>query len=119
MESQKKRQVSLIPWNRLRSVKHEFGEHGGVNRSIEASTTFTVMSADMMPKLFAGEVGPEVGEYYLYGRHYNPTVHTLCREIAAMEGTEAGYCTASGMSAITAVLIQLCQPGDHVVASDD
>jgi methionine-gamma-lyase len=35
-----------------------------------------------------------------------------------MEGTEAGYCTASGMSAITAVLIQLCRPGDHVVAAD-
>lgn len=114
MSSEKK----FDPVESLAKCRHEFGEHGGVNRSIEASTTFTVMEAEMMPKLFAGEVGPEAGEYYLYGRHYNPTVHTLCRELAAMEGTEAGYCTASGMAAITAVLIQLCRPGDHIVAAD-
>lgn len=45
-------------------ARHEFGEHGGVNLSIEASTTFTVMAAAMMPRIFRGEGGPfsmEVG----------------------------------------------------------
>ncbi|RMF75969.1 MAG: aminotransferase class I/II-fold pyridoxal phosphate-dependent enzyme, partial [Planctomycetota bacterium] len=32
------------------------------------------------------------------------------------EGAEAGYCTASGMSAIAGTLMQLCSSGDHIVA---
>lgn len=42
----------------------------------------------------------------------------LSRQMAAMEGTQAAYCTASGMSAISSVLTQLCNSGDHIVASN-
>ncbi|KAJ7299003.1 hypothetical protein O6H91_Y324700 [Diphasiastrum complanatum] len=56
-------------------------------------------------------------DFYIYSRHFNPTVLNLGRQIAAMEGTEAAYCTASGMSAIASVLLQLCSSGDHIVAS--
>ena len=38
----------------LAASKHTFGEHGGVNMSIEASTTFTVMEAGQMPEIFKG-----------------------------------------------------------------
>jgi cystathionine beta-lyase/cystathionine gamma-synthase len=38
---------------------------------------------------------------------FNLTVLNLGQHIVALEGTEASYCTASGMSAITAVLLQL------------
>lgn len=106
------------PVESLAKLRHEFGEHGGVNMSIEASTTFTVLEAELLPKLFQGKVGPEEGGYYLYGRHYNPTVYVLGRQLAAMEGTEAGHCTSSGMSAVAATLLQCCDHGDHVVASD-
>ncbi len=104
------------PLRSLANMRHEFGEHGGVNMSIEASTTFTVAHAATMPELFAGRLGPE-GGCYLYGRHFNPTVYVLGRQIAALEGAEAAYCTASGMSAIAATILQLCESGDHVVAS--
>lgn len=104
--------------------RHEFGEHGGVNLSIEASTTFTVMAADEMPKIFRGERGPfsmqagnATGGCYLYGRNFNPTVYTFGRMLAAMEGTEAGYATASGLGAIAAVLMQYCNVGEHIVSS--
>ena len=40
------------PVERLATLRHEFGEHGGVNMSIEASTTFTVMEAGTMPEIF-------------------------------------------------------------------
>ena len=99
------------------NLRHEFGEHGGVNMSVEASTTFTVIDPTTMPEIFQGHLGPEVGGCYLYGRHFNPTVYVLGRQIAAYEGAEAGYCTASGLSAIAATLMQLCDTGDHVVAS--
>jgi len=105
------------PQRSLAMVRHEFGEHGGVNMSIEASTTFTVLDAADMPELFQGHKGPE-GGCYLYGRHFNPTVYVLGRYLAALEGTEAAYCTASGISAIAATVMQICAPGDHVVAAD-
>ena len=109
--------MTFDPQQSLAEVRREFGEHGGVNMSIEASTTFTVLEAANMPEIFQGRMGPE-GGCYLYGRHFNPTVYVLGRYLAAMEGTEAAYCTASGISAIAAVLIQLCSPGDHIVASN-
>jgi methionine-gamma-lyase len=102
----------------MASVRHEFGEHGGVNMSIEASTTFTVLDPDTMPEIFHGEKGPNRGGCYLYGRHFNPTVYNLARQLAALEGTPWAYCTASGMAAISATLMQLCSPGDRVVAAN-
>ncbi len=106
------------PVRSLAEIRHEFGEHGGVNMSVEASTTFTVMQPDTMPEIFAGALGPEQGGCYLYGRHFNPTVYNLGRQLAALEGTEAAYCTASGMAAISAALLTCCDSGDHIVASN-
>ena len=106
------------PVERLATLRHEFGEHGGVNMSIEASTTFTVMEAGTMPEIFQGRLGPDDGGCFLYGRHFNPTVHVLGQQLAAMEGAEAGYCTSSGLGAISATLLGLLNQGDHIVASD-
>ncbi|XP_010430614.1 PREDICTED: methionine gamma-lyase isoform X3 [Camelina sativa] len=101
----------------LASIRHEFGEHGGVNMSIEASATFTVMEPDTMRRMFAGELGPD-NDFFVYSRHFNPTVLNLSRQMAALEGTQAAYCTSSGMSAISSVMLQLCSSGGHVVASN-
>jgi methionine-gamma-lyase len=116
----KKGEASLLsdPVERLAALRHEFGEHGGVNMSIEASTTFTVMEAGTMPEIFNGRLGPDAGGCFLYGRHFNPTVYVLGRQLAAMEGAEAGYCTSSGLGAICSALLGLLNQGDHVVASD-
>lgn len=105
------------PVRALAAAKHEFGEHGGVNMSIEASTTFTVLEPGTMPEIFAGRRTPDRDGCFLYGRHFNPTVYTLGRELAALEATESGYCCASGIAAVAAAVLQLCDTGDHIVAS--
>lgn len=110
--------MAFDPIQSLSRVRHEFGEHGGVNMSIEASTTYTVMEAGIMPEIFQGRMGPDTGGCYLYGRHFNPTVYVLGRYLAAIEGTEAGYATSSGISAIACAIMQLCGPGDEIVASN-
>ena len=109
--------ITQNPIKRLAETRHEFGEHGGVNMSVEASTTFTVMEPGTMPELFAGRKAAPEG-CYLYGRHFNPTVYQLGRQLAAIEGTEAAYCAASGMAAISAAILQCCDSGDHIVASN-
>ncbi|MEY3976752.1 MAG: hypothetical protein RLZZ33_1807 [Pseudomonadota bacterium] len=103
------------PMARVARSRHEFGEHGGVNLSIETSATFTVMEAGKMPAIFEGREGPG-GGCFLYGRHFNPTVMVLARHLAALEATESAYCTASGMAAISGSLLHACSHGDHIVA---
>jgi len=105
------------PIEDLAHLRHEFGEHGGVNMSVETSSTFTVIDPETMPDLFEGRAGPKKG-CYLYGRHFNPTVYNLGRQMAALAGTEAAYCAASGMGAISATILCLCNAGDEVVASN-
>jgi methionine-gamma-lyase len=105
------------PIEDLAHLRHEFGEHGGVNMSIEASSTFTVIDPETMPALFQGRSGPDKG-CYLYGRHFNPTVYNLGRQMAALAGTEAAYCAASGMGAISSTFLALCNEGDEIVTSN-
>lgn len=106
------------PEQAITRIRREFGEHGGVSPSISRSSTFTVLDPKTMPEIFKGIRGPHKGGCFLYSRHFNPTVDTLARELAAMEGTESAVCTASGMAAISCALLQICKQGDHIVASD-
>lgn len=105
------------PEEALVAAQREFGEHGGVAPSIERSSTFTVLDPKIMSEVFSGKKDPEIDGYYLYSRHFNPTVSVLCRYLAAMEGSESAMATASGLSAIACTLLQLCKQGDHIVAS--
>jgi methionine-gamma-lyase len=74
-----------------------FGEFGDVNPSITDSATFTFMQAKTMSETFAGKTDG----CFLYSRHWNPSNKYLADALAAMEGTESCWVTASGMSAIT------------------
>ena len=109
--------TSFEPEQAITEARREFGEHGGVAPSIERSSTFTVMEPGAMPEIFQGKRSPDRGGCYLYSRHFNPTVSVLDRYLAAMDGTEFAVSTASGMAAISCVLMQLCKQGDHIVAS--
>ena len=91
----------------------QFGEFGGVNPSITDSATFTFMTEDEMIRTFHGETEG----CFLYSRHWNPSNRYLSEALAAMEGTELAWVTASGMAAITTTLLQLCNSGDHIITS--
>ncbi|MCP4177974.1 MAG: aminotransferase class I/II-fold pyridoxal phosphate-dependent enzyme [bacterium] len=106
------------PEQALSEVKREFGEHGGVAPSISRASTFTVMEAGTMPDIFEGLRTPKQHGCYLYSRHFNPTVNILDRYLAAIDNTEAALSTASGMSAISCSILQICRVGDHIVASN-
>lgn len=90
-----------------------FGEFGGINPSISDSSTYTFLSAKTMFDTFEGNTEG----CYLYSRHSSPSNLYLGEALAAMEGTEAANVYASGMGAISAVIMQLCGSGDHVLSS--
>jgi methionine-gamma-lyase len=90
-----------------------FGEFGGVNPSIEDSSTYTFLRGDRMEEVFE----KEIEGCYLYSRHWNPTNRYLSQALAQMENTESAIVTASGMAAITCALLQLCKQGDEIICS--
>lgn len=98
--------------NDLQDLQY-FGEYGGVNPSISDSSTYTFISAKTMFDTFEGNTEG----CYLYSRHSSPSNLYLGEALAALEGTETANVTASGMGAITAVILQLCGAGDHIVSS--
>ncbi|HOX78513.1 MAG TPA: aminotransferase class I/II-fold pyridoxal phosphate-dependent enzyme [Bacteroidales bacterium] len=91
----------------------QFGEFGDVNPSITDSSTYTFLAAQTMVDTFHGESEG----CFLYSRHWNPSNKYLSDALAAMEGTPAGWVTASGMAAITTAILQLCNAGDHIITS--
>lgn len=104
--------MKFKPADKIQDLQH-FGEFGGVNPSISDSSTYTFLSAKTMFDTFEGNAEG----CYLYSRHSSPSNLYLGEALAAMEGTEAANVAASGMGAITPVLLQLCQAGDHVISS--
>lgn len=104
--------MAFKPANNIQDLQY-FGEFGGVNPSISDSSTYTFLSAKTMFDTFEGNADG----CYLYSRHSSPSNLYLGEALAAMEGTETATVTASGMGAITPVLLQLCDAGEHVVSS--
>ena len=104
--------MAFKPANNIQDLQH-FGEFGGVNPSISDSSTYTFLSAKTMFDTFEGNAEG----CYLYSRHSSPSNLYLGEALAAMEGTETATVTASGMGAITPVLLQLCNTGEHIVSS--
>ncbi len=86
---------------------------GALSTPIYQSSTFAFKSAKHGAQLFQGE-----GEGYVYTRLGNPTQAALEREMAFLEGGEAALAFASGMAAISGVILNLCQCGDNLVSSD-
>lgn len=80
---------------------------GSINVPIYASTTF----AQNAPNDLRGG--------YEYGRVANPTVDSLARTIAALEGGEHGRVYSSGMAATDHLLRVLLRPGDHLIMGHD
>jgi|TARA_B110000977_G_C11069927_1_gene489222 methionine-gamma-lyase len=104
--------MKFNPADKIQDLQY-FGEFGGVNPSISDSSTYTFISAKTMFDTFEGNADG----CYLYARHSTPSNLYLGEALAAMEGTETANVAASGMGAITPVLLQLVGTGEHIVSS--
>lgn len=62
---------------------------------------------------------PGVEGEYVYSRSGNPTRVVLERALASLEEGQHGLAFASGMGAITTVMLSLLSKGDHVLAVED
>ncbi|MGB0506949.1 MAG: trans-sulfuration enzyme family protein [Pikeienuella sp.] len=85
-----------------------------------ASAPNIVMSSTYVSDGVAGFSAHDLkpGSPFLYSRWSNPSVRVLEQKVAALEGTEACVCLASGMAAASAIFLTLLSAGDHVIISD-
>ena len=74
-------------------------------------TAFRYESMEELERVFAHK---SMG--YAYTRIGNPTLAAFEQKISEIEGGAGAICTSSGMSAITAALLAVCQSGDEIIA---
>ena len=79
---------------------------------IVQSTTFKYDTSEEMGKLFDLEA-----EGYFYTRLQNPTNDAVAAKICAMEGGVAAMLTSSGQAANFYAIFNICECGDHFIAS--
>jgi len=94
---------------RAGSEMTEFGEN---SEALFLNSSFRFNSAAQAAARFSGS---EPGN--IYSRFTNPTVTMFQNKLAALEGAEQCVATSTGMSAILACVMGLCNTGDHIVAS--
>lgn len=83
---------------------------------IDLSTTYPIPDLDTGSASFDALIsGQASAANPIYARMHNPTVARMERAVAALEGTEACVAYASGMAALSALLMDRSQHGKHVL----
>jgi O-succinylhomoserine sulfhydrylase len=100
--------------------KRTLAVRGGQMRSAFQETSealfltsgYAYEAAEEAEARFKGEIGG-----FQYSRFGNPTVSMFEERMAALEGAPVGRATASGMAAVSAVMLSRLSSGDHIVAA--
>lgn len=89
--------------------KSQYGEN---SESLYLTSSFTQPDSETAARRFSG-----LEDGFIYSRFTNPTVASMEKRLAALEGTESCIATASGMSAVLLLCMGLLKSGDHVICS--
>jgi O-succinylhomoserine sulfhydrylase len=103
-------------WKTRTQLVHEGSrrsQYGEMAEAIFLTQGFVYPTAEAAEARFlkAGE------DEFIYARYGNPTTRMFEERIAALEGTEDAFATASGMAAVSGALMSMLRAGDHVVSS--
>lgn len=96
--------------------REDFGELCVHAPPLDLSTTYPIADLDVAGASFDALIGGEHDAANpIYARLHNPTVARTENAIAKLEGTDACVAFASGMAALTAVLLARRAQGGHVL----
>jgi O-succinylhomoserine sulfhydrylase len=103
-------------WKTRTKLVHEGSrrsQYGEMAEAIFLTQGFAYPTAESAEARFvkAGE------DEFIYARYGNPTTRMFEERIAALEGCEDAFATASGMAAVNGALTAMLKAGDHVVSS--
>jgi cystathionine gamma-synthase len=103
--------------------------HGGDTRArahqaipmpiIQTATYAFADTADLVNFMEQRSLGVHLEGREDYGRYGNPTVQSVERKVAALEGADDAVLFSSGMAAMTTLLLASLPAGAHLVMTDD
>lgn len=99
----KQTQAIRIQTNRTNEMEH--------STPLFLTSSFCFDNAEDMRAAFADETDDNI-----YSRFSNPSVQEFIDKLVALEGAEAGYATASGMSAVFGSFMALLKQGDRLLS---
>lgn len=103
--------MSLHPISKMIRTRVEQTNEKEHSAPIFLTSSFTFDTAEEMRSAFADETDDNI-----YTRFSNPTVQEFTDRMCVLEGMEAGFATASGMSAVFASLLTFLKKGDHLIS---
>lgn len=103
--------MSLHPVSQMIRTRVEQTNEMEHSSPIFLTSSFSFDTAEEMRAAFADETNDNI-----YTRFSNPTVQEFTDRMCVLEGTEAGFATASGMSAVFAAMLTFLKKGDHLLS---
>jgi len=89
---------------------------GALRLPVHMSTSFKLPKFGK--KLFDALMMDSARPPFVYTRWGNPTLRALEERLSALEGAESALVTASGMAAVSALVLTFLSSGDHLIASE-
>ena len=114
LSSDKENSKEEREWTEQTRLIHAARAHNpspGIASPIYQSATFRFESPEAIAEAMASEAPP-----LFYGRYATPNTKQVEASVAELEGGEAALALASGMAAVSLVLLTFLEAGDHVVA---
>jgi len=108
--------MTMKNWSKRTKAVHagtRRSQYGEVSEAIYMTQGFVYETAEDAEARFVALGDDE----FIYARYGNPTVAMFEERIAALEGAEDAFATASGMAAVNGALSSLLRAGDHVVSA--
>lgn len=90
-----------------------------LNTPIVQTATYTFANTQDLIDYMESKTWGDGEEREEYGRYGNPTVASVERKLAALDGGEDAVLFASGMSAVTSILLAVLPSGSHIVMTND
>lgn len=90
-----------------------------LNTPIVQTATYTFGDTQELVDFMERKTWGDGDEREEYGRYGNPTVSAVERKLAALDSGEDAVLYASGMAAVTSLLLSILPSGAHIVMTDD
>jgi len=103
--------MSLHPVSRMIRTRVEQTNEMEHSSPIFLTSSFSFDNAEDMRAAFADETNDNI-----YSRFSNPSVQEFTDRMCVLEGTESGFATSSGMSAVFASMLTFLKKGDHLLS---
>ncbi len=94
---------------RTQMERSPFAEHSS---PLYLTSSYVFEDAEEMRAAFSEEI-----ERNIYSRYSNPNTSEFVDKVVKMEGAEAGFAFATGMSAVFTTLATLLNSGDHIISA--